>query len=408
VAVSAEILQRALDRERKARKAAEKILEQKASELFITAQELRKSKDQLEVLVENKSSELSSLIQNIIDPYLLLDLSGYIINMNKAASNLFAAMQQEKPEGKLNLLSLVPLEERTRMAGAFQQMVEEGVVKGIQLSIENTSGSIIHLLINASLVYNTEGTAIAAQGIARDITGIKLLQEEKDNLYGDLESRNEELNEYAHIVSHDLKSPLRGINSLLHWIKNDKANTFCKDSHKMFDMIDKSILKMESLISGILRYSSSVMQDEDKEVLSMETVIRDVIDLIQVPSDIQVVIPDDLPTIHVSRNRIDQVVQNLMTNAVKYVPQEGGRIVWEYVALDDKHQFSIADNGIGIAKKHHERIFQVFQALTVDKDSSGIGLSIVKKVVKSLGGEIWVDSEEGKGATFYFTIASKN
>ncbi len=408
MAVSSDILQRALDREKQSRKEAERILEQKATELYSLTQELSKSKHQLEILVENKSSEMSSLIQNIIDPYLLLDLNGYIINMNKASSDLFSEIQSDIPEGRLNLIDLVPIDERSRMAVAFQQMVEQGYVKDVQLSVKNKSGSFIHLLINASIVYNNEGVATAAQGIARDITTLKHLQDEKDKLFEDIEIRNEELNEYAHIVSHDLKSPLRGMNSLIHWIKTDKSNTLSENSLSMFEMIDKSILKMERLISGILKYSTSVIENEDQELVSMETVIRDVMDVIQVPDYITVNLPEKLPTFLVSQNRIDQIVQNLMTNAVKYVPKVDGLITWHYKELEDKHQFAIEDNGIGIAKKHHDRIFQVFQSLTDHKDSSGIGLSIVKKVVKSLGGDIWVESEEGKGATFYFTIAIQN
>ena len=407
MAIDQEILQRAVQREKQARKEAEKILEKKASELYILTQELSKSKQQLELLVEKKSSELSGLIQNIIDPYLLLDLSGYIINMNKAASNLFLEIGQDVPEERINLINMVPKHERGRMAEAFLKMVNEGFVKDVQLSLNDNSGSIKHLLINASLVFGNDGKPTAAQGIARDITAIKLLQEEKDKLFDNLEVRNDELNEYAHIVSHDLKSPLRGINSLFHWIKNDETNSISDESYKMFDMIDKSILKMERLISGILKYSTSVIEDDDKELISMETIIRDVMDVIQVPDYITVTLPTKLPSLLISRNRIDQIVQNLMTNAVKYVPNPGGTITWDYLQKDDKHMFSIKDNGIGIAQKHHDRIFQVFQSLTTSKDSTGIGLSIVKKVVKSLGGDIWLESEEGKGATFYFTIDKK-
>ena len=111
-----------------------------------------------------------------------------------------------------------------------------------------------------------------------------------------------------------------------------------------------------------------------------------------------------MPIVLSHRNQLEQVVHNLMSNAIKFSPEEQARITWSCTEEDDKYELSIQDNGIGIEEKFFDKIFQLFQSLSVRQDSSGVGLAIVKKVVNALGGEVWLTSEYGIGTTFYFTI----
>lgn len=402
--IDVKIFERALERERAARKQAEKILESKSTELYLLTQKLKESKNDIELLLEKRNSELTGLIQNILDPYLLVDLSGNILKYNKVAKELLGINNDVNSSKKINLINFIQEKDKGRMIEAFKQMIDLGYVKGVEVILLNPDSEPVSLQINAGLLYNASGVPTAAQGIARDITDLKKLELQKDLLLDDLVSKNEELKEYAHVVSHDLKSPLRGISSLLQWVRDDDENVFNDKAPKMFEMIFSSISRMENLIGGILRYSTSDAYNDDTDYLDMYEIITHTAEFIQVPSHISVLIPQDLPSIFISKRKIEQVVQNLMSNAVKFVPDEGGLIEWSFRDIGLFYEFSISDNGIGIEKKHFERIFQVFQALTKSKESTGIGLSIVKKVIKSMGGNIWLDSEVGKGTTFYFTI----
>ena len=398
------ILQRALAREKRARKAAEQILEEKSTELYHLTQELIKSKDALSMLLEEKNNELSGLIQRIIDPYTLVDLEGNVISYNAAADKLLGLAEAMSTNSKLNLMHLVRKEDRTRLAEAFSDMIRDGYVKDVTLMIHDAQGDSVHLQINAAVLYDNDKNPKAAQGIARDITNLKLLEEQKDQLLNQLVSRNDALNEYAHVVSHDLKGPLRGINTLMQLIQMQNKDALNEQSAEYFDMIGKSIRKMDNQISSILTYSKAGLMVEEKKEVDVKQLILDIRDQIMPTKQIDLVFASDMPIVLSHRNQLEQVVHNLMSNAIKFSPEEHARITWRCTQEDDKYELSIQDNGIGIEEKFFDKIFQLFQSLSVRQDSSGVGLAIVKKVVNALGGEVWLTSEYGIGTTFYFTI----
>lgn len=403
-----EVYKRALAREKKARKEAERILEVKSTELYHLTQALSQSKDKLEVLLQEKKSELSGLIQHILDPYILVDLTGNVIKLNKAAVELFDYDKRILKGGQVNLIHLVRPEDRQRMSTAFMNMLKEGFIKEVEVKIIAADGSLKDLQINASVLNDNNNNPTAAQGIARDITALKALEAQKDKLFSKLEIRNEELNEYAHVVSHDLKSPLRSVNALIQWIKTDEKNKFDKSSQEYFEMIDKSLSKMDNLISDILKYSRSEVDHTEKTNINVGELILEVKQHIQVPDNIKIEITSEMPSILVQKGKLEQVIQNLMTNAIKFISSDNGLVTWTCKEIDNHYLFAITDNGIGIEEKYFEKIFKVFQSLKASEDSTGIGLSIVKKVVTSMGGEIWVESIYGKGSTFYFTLPKQN
>ena len=398
------MLQRALAREKRARKAAEQILEEKSTELYHLTQELIKSKDALSMLLEEKNNELSGLIQRIIDPYTLVDLEGNVISYNAAADKLLGLAEAMSTNSKLNLMHLVRKEDRTRLAEAFSDMIRDGYVKDVTLMIHDAQGASVHLQINAAILYDNDKNPKAAQGIARDITNLKLLEEQKDQLLNQLVSRNDALNEYAHVVSHDLKGPLRGINTLMQLIQMQNKDALNEQSAEYFDMIGKSIRKMDNQISSILTYSKAGLMVEEKKEVDVKQLILDIRDQIMPTKQIDLVFASEMPVVLSHRNQLEQVVHNLMSNAIKFSPEEQARITWSCTEEDDKYELSIQDNGIGIEEKFFDKIFQLFQSLSVRQDSSGVGLAIVKKVVNALGGEVWLTSEYGIGTTFYFTI----
>ncbi|WP_025741590.1 sensor histidine kinase [Aquimarina pacifica] len=229
-------------------------------------------------------------------------------------------------------------------------------------------------------------------------------EKQRELLLQDLEKSNKELNDYAHVVSHDLKSPLRSINTLINWIKEDSERLEPTVKTNL-DMIDQNIEKMDNLISGILEYS--VIDDKSRNLeseIDLNQVVNDIIRLLQISDHITITSDISLPIIYADPARIKQIFQNLLNNAVNAIDKRKGEIIILFEDKEDFWQFGVKDNGKGISKKYHDKIFQMFQTLDTEKKSTGIGLSIVKKIVEFYHGTIWIESQEGIGTTFYFTL----
>jgi len=230
-------------------------------------------------------------------------------------------------------------------------------------------------------------------------------ESQNKELLENLKRSNKELHDFAHIVSHDLKSPLRSINALVSWFQEDYEEVLDEGANETFDKLNNKLEQMDALIDGILRYSSV----NDSNVLMIQKVkIKEVLEeiktILYIPAHIKFVYPENLPTIKADKTRIKQLFQNLISNAINYIDKEEGKIEVKFRELKKYWKFSISDNGVGISKAYHDKIFKIFQTLDKRGKSTGIGLSIVKKIVELYGGEIYLESEEGKGTTFFFKI----
>ncbi|MFK7748368.1 MAG: ATP-binding protein [Kordia sp.] len=395
------ILQRALKREKTARKAAEKILESKSRELYALSEELKITNTKLETSVSEKSSQLAGVFENIIDAYMVMDLRGNVLKMNDAASKLFGYNLSEE---KLNVNSLIYTEDITYAFESFSELVEKGRFSNYTARVFRKNKEVRWVQINASLIYDADQKPIAAQGIIRNITELKSLEAQKEKIRNALEKSNNELHEYAHIVSHDLKSPLRSIDALVSWIKSDNEGKLDEETLQNFSMIESTLETMERLISNILEYSSAGSETNKLEDVNLNNTMEDVNRLLFVPEHISIDILKKMPTVKGDPTKFQQLFQNLMSNAVKFSNKDNGIVEVDFVEEPSFYQFSVKDNGIGIEKKFHDRIFKIFHSLNRNKESTGIGLSIVKKIVDLYEGTIWLDSEFGKGTTFFFTI----
>ena len=690
------ILKRALDRERAARKESERILEEKSRELYQATQDLERSNKQLEASITEKNSQLQGIFSNIVDPYVVMDLAGNVLRMNRSAEQLLGFSVDN---GRRNLSKLVHPDDVAHTLSSFQQMLDKGRLKNFEARFVRADGSIRWVQINASLIYGFHKKPIAAQGIARDITeekknaeliinqkreldvivdnsslGIALTQKGKilkvnqafcqmlgyseeemlqksvsdisypddaadstdslslmaegvidrftmskryvtrnktlvwakttvnavrdrsgdiayevaliediteerelqlmsdlindvakailgemdlsrmawqivhhianylntddcviylvdwekeqleqiaafgskvipgeqevinrliipigkgvvgnvarsgkpelignvsdDNRYivddqvrlseiavpviykgkviavidsehpqenyytleqlgtlqkvasvvsvqlesalnleslkraqrenqallEKLELSNSELEEYAHIVSHDLKSPLRNIHALVEWIKEDNKGKLDSNTKENLGMIEDTLQKMEGLISGILSFSSINEESLHLVKTDLYKVVNDAIGLIHVPAQVTIQVAEDLPDVVGDKLRLMQLFQNLIGNAVRYSDKPDSLIEVGCTIKEGRTVYHVRDNGIGIDPAHHERIFKIFQSLSDKQESTGIGLSIVKKIIDLHKGDIWLESEVGSGTTFYFTL----
>jgi two-component system, sensor histidine kinase and response regulator len=215
---------------------------------------------------------------------------------------------------------------------------------------------------------------------------------------------NKQLDEFVYIVSHDLKAPLRGIASLCSFIEEEVGEPK-PELEELLDLMKSRLGRMQSLIDGILHYSRMGNSTGAKEDVDVKDLIINIIDLVDIGNHIKVEFPDTFPNLYAERIKLHEVFQNLISNGIKYNDKEKGLLKIGYKEYPDHFEFSVEDNGIGIKPEHFEKIFQLFQTL-VPKDkteSTGLGLTIVKKIVEQQGGKVTVESRMNEGSKFSFT-----
>jgi signal transduction histidine kinase/CheY-like chemotaxis protein len=220
-----------------------------------------------------------------------------------------------------------------------------------------------------------------------------------------LEVRNKELDEFAYIASHDLQAPLRGISNLAEWFIKDLETQLPLENQHQLTLIQSRIEKMEALINGLLQYARVGRENTICKLVNIKILLEEVIELLDPPIDFQIKIPASLPTIETEDLLLKQVLSNLISNAIKYHDRRDGKI--EILVIDQPSylQFTVLDDGPGIALENHQKIFGIFQTLVSrdDMKGTGIGLAIIKKIVEGRGGAVWVESAIGKGSAFSFT-----
>ncbi len=352
--------------------------------------------------LEAQKQKYSSIIANMNLGLVEVGNDDKILMINQSFTEMSGYSEKELIGKKGNELFLTKENAETIETKDLKR--RKGESHSYELKVKNKEGLVRHWLISGAPNYNLNGEVVGSIGVHLDITDLKSLQIQKEKLLNQLEKSNDELQEYAHIVSHDLKSPLRSIDALVNWIKEDNKDKLDAASMQNFELIETTLEKMEQLISDVLLYSSMGSKTLEKENVDLNSVVDELQKILFIPEHISINILNSLPKIKGDKTKLQQLFQNLISNAVKFNNKEQGII--EIDVLDKKsfYQFSIKDNGIGIEKKYHDKIFKIFHSLNKSKESTGIGLSIVKKIIDLYKGEIWIDSEADKGTTFHFTI----
>jgi two-component system, sporulation sensor kinase E len=355
--------------------------------------------------LEFQNTKYKNIIENINLGLMEVDNSDTILSVNNAFCNMSGFDSDELIGNKAKDLLLK--KEDKEIMNTKNTIRKNGIDDVYEMEIVIKNGEIKYWLISGAPNYNINGEIIGSLGIHLDITEIKTLSIKNEKLISDLTESNIELSNYAHIVSHDLRTPLHSIASCISWLNEDNEGKLSKDSLEYISIINDSIIDMNQLISSTLQFSqlrsSQKEQNNSETQLVVESVIMNM-DINKMQS-LSINILKPLPAIKLNNTKTKQVFQNLIENVYKYRDAKKN----SYVNINWENQnefilFSIEDNGIGIAREHFDLIFNVFKKLNNRTDSSGIGLSIVKNIIETAGGKIWFDSKLNIGTTFYFTI----
>jgi signal transduction histidine kinase len=232
------------------------------------------------------------------------------------------------------------------------------------------------------------------------------LEKQRAGLIAELLAANRELTDFAHVVSHDLKAPLRGISSLASWLLSDFSDKLGAEGREHLNLMSNRVSRLSGLIDAILAYSRAGRTYEERLPVSIDRLVHNTVDLLAPPAHVQVHVAEGLPPLKMEAVKIQQVFQNLLSNAIDFMDKQEGRVQVDCVREGPLWHFSVSDNGPGIEPRHHERIFQLFQTLASrdEKERTGVGLALVKKIVDLEGGSLWLESTVGVGSTFHFTL----
>jgi PAS domain S-box-containing protein len=361
--------------------------------------------------LNQSESRTRALLEAIPDMIFEMDREGNILHFVPSAT-LNPLLPPEEFMGR-NIAQVMPPDIAEQALFNLQRTLETGMLQVFEYSLPANNENKYY---EASVIRIDPQSVIA---MVRDITVRKWAATEREELITqlekqktELEERNDELTQFTYTVSHDLKSPLVTINGYLGYIEQDAVSGNIERLKKDTRRIQEAVNKMHSLLTELLELSRIGRMMNPPVSVPLNDLIKDALDTVhgQIEKDrITVHTQPNLPVVRGDRQRLTEVLQNLLDNAAKYMgDQPSPRIeIGQSGEQDGKPVFFIKDNGMGIAPEYHERIFGLFNKLDARSEGTGVGLALVKRIVEFHGGRIWVQSEAGKGSTFYFTLPSE-
>ncbi|MCU7494293.1 MAG: PAS domain S-box protein [Ignavibacteria bacterium] len=354
--------------------------------------------------------------KNLLDAQKLAHMGNYTIevkNNNKIewSDELYEIWEVERNQPIPpfeQLWDKIHPDDRQRLESALTEKDADGDHLETEFRIMFPDGRIKYIQIITRLEFDESGSLLRRQGVEIDITERKLAQLELEKSLNDLERSNNELEQFAYIASHDLQEPLRMVSSYLKLLLQKYEGMFDEKARRYIEFAVDGAMRMSNLIKGLLSYSRLTTHAKAPQQVDLNRVVGNVMNDLKTLIEENMVAIDvgKLPVLKADEVQMNQLFQNLITNAIKFKNQKKPEIKI-CVREENKHWlFSVNDNGIGIEPEFFDRIFILFQRLH-ERDmypGTGLGLAICKKIVERHGGKIWVESEVGKGTTFYFTF----
>ena len=363
-------------------------------------EELETERKRMEEVLRESEAKYSALVENSRDGIVILQ-DGVMKFVNTASLEIVGYTPEELLG--IDFLKVVTPEDREMVMKRYaDRMAGKEVPSIYEMALIRKDGITVPVEVNATFI-NYEGRP-ADLVVIRDITERKRAEEE-------LRRSNQELEHFAYIASHDLQEPLRMVSSYTQLLAQRYKDKLDADADEFIHYVEDGVSRMRALINGLLVYSRVGTSGAAFELTDCEAAFDCALTNLQVAVDESgaVITHHPLPVVMADASQLTQVFQNLIGNAIKFCNQELPRIHVAAEPRGNEWLFSIRDNGIGIDPQYHDRIFDMSQRLhsRTEYSGSGVGLAICDKVLKRHGGRIWVESQTGKGATFYFTIPIK-
>lgn len=350
----------------------------------------------------------NAILDNIPDMAWLKDTKGYYIAVNEQFSKT-CGHKTEDIIGKTDFDIW-----QKDFADKYRQDDLEVMNSGLRRQLEepqiDSTGREYWVETIKTPIRNTLGEVIGTTGIAREITERKKAELEREKLITELEAKNTELERFTYTVSHDLKSPLVTITGFLSYLEKDARSGNFESFNKDIDRIKHAVQKMQDLLKDLLELSRIGRIMNDPVEIHFSEIVKEALAILEgqiAPKHIVIEFVDNGQTIRGDNIRLIEAIQNIIDNAIKFMgPQPNPRInIGSLMDAQGKPIFFVQDNGIGIEPQYRERIFGLFNKLDANSQGSGVGLTIVKRIIEVHGGKIWVESIPGKGSTFYFTLS---
>ncbi|MGB1038103.1 MAG: PAS domain-containing sensor histidine kinase [Bacteroidia bacterium] len=361
----------------------------------------------LEKQRELSETKLKLIVDTALDAVVTMNSEGNITEWNQNAVTIFGFERETVLNKKLSDF-IIPHQYREAHARGMKHYFASGegpvLNKRIEITAIDNMEREFPIELAITPVKQENGTFFSA--FIRDISSRKEIEAQKEMLLSELESVNKELKDFAYIVSHDLKAPLRSISSLTDWLVQDYEETLDEEGKDLLNLLKTRTMRMHSLIDGVLKYSKVSRQKSEKDTIDLNELLAEIVDLLDPPKNCKIIISENLPTVQYDKVRLHQVFQNLLSNAIKFLDKPEGEILVDFSETDTHYKFKIKDNGPGIEEDSLEKIFQIFQTLGKkdEYENTGIGLSIVKRIVELNKGTISVSSVINKGTEFSFTV----
>jgi len=343
-----------------------------------------------------------------------------VVRWSRAAETLFG-WQAAEVLGKLpSEWNFIFPEDRATVTQVIDRLIDGSQQRNVAINRNYTKdGKVVYCEWYNSGLLDEAGNLVSVLSLILDVTQQKQTEAELVHRAAelvrltamlaqtnyDLQKRNQELDEFSYVVSHDLKAPLRAIANLSEWIEEDLEESLTEETRQQMNLLRGRVYRMEALINGLLQYSRVGRLETPMTSVSVATLLAEVIDSLDPPATFTIQVAPNMPTLWTYKLLLEQVFSNLISNAIKHHPRLDGTIHISSMDVGDFYQFTVADDGDGIALQYQAKVFGIFQTLSArdQKENTGIGLSIVKKIVESQGGSIWLESQAGQGAAFYFT-----
>ncbi|OGF55921.1 MAG: hypothetical protein A2Z21_00750 [Candidatus Fraserbacteria bacterium RBG_16_55_9] len=351
------------------------------------------------------------LIEDAIDTLdtgiVLLDRDKQVIWANQTIGYLFNLDRDELIGVNLRRV-LTQMQPQMPDAGAFDRVLaagEESFVFTLRQGCEE------RILEFRSLPIETERYQGGRIDHYIDLTELKKLERELVEKTKRMEESNKKLEEFSHVVSHDLKQPLRTIQAFSQFLIEDYREKLDEQGMSYLLSLQRSSMRMKNLIDDLLKLASIGTKREPLESVGVKDVLTEVHeDLGALLDGVDLTCPPDFPVVVANRTRMAELFANLVSNAVKYNDKPNKHVAIGWEEQPDEYLFYVRDNGMGIEERYQDRVFELFERLNPrdDPESTGAGLAICKRIVNEIGGRIWVESELGRGSTFYFSVPKRS